>query len=94
MRRAQEQIITNRKIEPVLTGVEVLKLKALFERVVVLHTVYQIVVKIEMAETVGHEGVIEPVEAISGKVQVAQVHLSREQSVDVLDLILGQVELG
>jgi hypothetical protein len=64
MRREQEQIITNRKIEPVLTGVEVLKLKALFERVVILHTVDQIVVKIEMAETVGHEGVIEPVQSI------------------------------
>jgi hypothetical protein len=32
MRREQEQIITNRKIEPVLTGVEVLKLEALLER--------------------------------------------------------------
>ncbi len=32
MRREQEQIITNR-IEPVLTGVEVLKLKAFLERV-------------------------------------------------------------
>jgi hypothetical protein len=70
MRREQKQIIANR-IEPVLTGVEVLKLKALFERVVVLHTVYQIVVQIQMAETVGHEGVIEPVQPIGGKIQVA-----------------------
>ncbi len=93
MRREQEQIITNR-IEPVLTGVEVLKLKALLERIVILHTVDQIVMKIEMAETVGHEGVIEPVKAIGGKVEVAQVHLGGEQTIDVLDLILGQVELG
>jgi hypothetical protein len=33
MRTEQEKIITNRKIEPVLTGIEVLKLKALREGV-------------------------------------------------------------
>jgi hypothetical protein len=33
MRREQEQIINHDRIEPVLTGVEVLKLKALLERV-------------------------------------------------------------
>jgi hypothetical protein len=65
--REQEQI----RIEPVLTGVEVLKLKALFEGVVILHTVDQIVVQVKMAETVGHEGVIEPVQPISGQVKVA-----------------------
>jgi hypothetical protein len=64
MRREQEQIINHDRIEPVLTGVQVLKLKALLERIVVLDTVDQIVMKIEMAETVGHEGVIEPVQPI------------------------------
>jgi hypothetical protein len=54
------------RIEPVLTGVQVLELKALLERVIILHTVDQIVMKVEMAETVGHEGVIEPVQPIGG----------------------------
>jgi len=55
---------------PVLAGIQVLKLKALLERVVILHTVDQIIVQVEKGETVGHESVVEPMESVGGEVEV------------------------
>ena len=50
--------------------------------------------QIERHEAVRYEGVVEPVQPIRGEVEVAQRHLGGQQAVNVLDLILGQVEVG
>ena len=81
-------------LDSVPAGVQILKLEAILQAVVVFHAVNLVVVDVKTAEGVWHEGIVEPVQLVGGDVEVLQVHLGGEQPVDVLHLILRQVEVG
>ena len=83
-----------KRLDPVPAGIEVLKLEAVLQAVVVLHAVDLVVVDVQAAEGVWHESVVEPLQLVRGDVEVLQVHLGGEQAVDVLHLIVCQVEVG
>ncbi len=74
--------------DAVAADVEVEQLEAGLHVVVVAHLLDEVVPQTQPEQRLGHEGVVEPAEAVVRHVQPLQLVLSRQQAVDVLQQVV------